>query len=267
MIPRPDSAARNTTSLYIFGSKTMADVRSMLRQERAARQQPARPPQKQSAAPAAAPTSRKRKAADDSPDGRKRTRTEEERGLPAGFLDEQSEELGLPPSGVHSTHDSARTGDAQVPSPGRVPDTVPEPKYTKADEDDLDAFIKQMEEVPKPQHPLPGYSGAVIEGAPMTAAELAAQEREDQIGQRGQREEELEAEKEDAARQLEDEFEDMDELEGRVRKLREKREALRLAQAQATAEDIVVADPEPMSIEEESESDDEDWDDWRFRSA
>ncbi|ORY17450.1 hypothetical protein BCR34DRAFT_555459 [Clohesyomyces aquaticus] len=246
----------------------MADVRSMLRQERAARQQPARP-QKQSAAPAAAPTSRKRKAADDPQDGRKRTRTEEEKGLPAGFLDQRSEQPGLSPSGVNAGGDTAQAGDAPAPILTEPPDTVPDPKYTKADEDDLDAFIRQMEEAPKPQHALPGYSGAVIEGAPMTAAELAAQEREDQIGQRGQREEELEAEKDDAARQLEDEFEDMDELEERVRKLREKREALRIAQAQAqaAAEDIVVADPEAMSIEEESESDDEDWDDWRFRSA
>ena len=34
-------------------------------------------------------------------------------------------------------------------------------------------------------------AGAVIEGAPMTAAEIAAQAREDQSAQRGEREQEL----------------------------------------------------------------------------
>ena len=60
----------------------MADVRSLLRQERAARQQ------KPSSTPATAPASKKRKAADDGAIERKRTRTEEAAGVPAGFFDE-----------------------------------------------------------------------------------------------------------------------------------------------------------------------------------
>ncbi|KAF2472507.1 uncharacterized protein BDR25DRAFT_302661 [Lindgomyces ingoldianus] len=246
----------------------MADVRSMLRQERAARQQTGRL-QKQSAAPAAAPTSRKRKATGDSGEERKRTRTEQAKGVPTESLDS----LNDPPVTQASTPNAADVAQTSVAEAGQppIPEELtynpPQPQLTTADEDDLDAFIKEMEEAPLPQHTLPGYSGAVIEGAPMTAAELAAQAREEQSAQRGRREEELEAEKEDAARQLEVEFEDMDELEERVRKLREKREALRNAQAQTDMEGVVIVVPEPVNMEDESDSDDEDWDDWRFRLA
>lgn len=69
----------------------------------------------------------------------------------------------------------------------------------------------------------------------MTAAELAAQAREEQSAQRARRDEDMEAEKEEAARALEDEFEEMEGLDERVKKLREQREALRSQSAQFPA--------------------------------
>ena len=102
-------------------------------------------------------------------------------------------------------------------------------------------------------------AGAVIEGAPMTAAEIAAQAREEQSAQRGEREQELEAQKEDAERQLADEFDEMEDLEARLRKLREKREALRTAPAQRTGEEDIVPEANTaIQEDEQSDSDEED---------
>ncbi|KAH7074167.1 hypothetical protein FB567DRAFT_453598 [Paraphoma chrysanthemicola] len=239
----------------------MADARTLLRQQRAARQQ-AQKPQKQSAAPAAAPTSKKRKAAEDSPEERKRTRTEEEVGVPAGFFDagaqdREGEEAAEPSS---TTHDSASLADTQEPELS----TPQAPPLDAAAEAELDAF---MTEIQQQRPPAATYaSGAVIEAKPMTAAEIAAQAREEQSAQRARKDEEMEGEKEDAARALEDEFEEMEGLEERVRRLRDQREALRLKHARATTADIALHSA-PLSEDDGSDSEDEDWDDWRFRPA
>ncbi|KAF2117258.1 hypothetical protein BDV96DRAFT_685893 [Lophiotrema nucula] len=238
----------------------MADVRAMLRQERAARQQPSRP-QKQSAAPAAAPTSKKRKAADDATEERKRTRTESSKGVPAGFFDGGE---GMDDADVELLPNAPAPAQDDTPPAAKNP---PPLQLNTGEEEDLDAFLKQMEEAPRQQSSLAAYtSGAVIESAPMTAAEIAAHARQEQSAQRGAREQELEAEKEDAALQMLDEFEEMDELEERVKKLRAKREALRSQHVQVPAEAAVRPEP-PAADEEEEESDDEEWDDWRFRVA
>lgn len=253
----------------------MADVRSLLRQERASRQQTGRP-QKQSAAPATAPTSKKRKAVDDGSEERKRTRTEVAKGVPAGFFDDGltgEEAIDLPPNELDTAQQEEGQREAQQLGPipshtSNIPTQPSQPPSNEADAAELDAFIKEMEETPAPETALrPFLSGAAIEAAPMTAAEIAAQAREEQSAHRSRRDEELEAEKEDAARQLEDEFDEMEGLEERIRKLREKREALRKVHEKGIVEDIV---PEPMPAaneDNESESDDEDWDDWRFHPA
>ncbi|KAF2870178.1 hypothetical protein BDV95DRAFT_575236 [Massariosphaeria phaeospora] len=239
----------------------MADVRSMLRQQRASRQQSGRP-QKQSAAPAAAPVSKKRKAAtDDGIEERKRTRTEEATGVPAGFFD-----------GGAAADEQATPGTEDEPALDTTPDAPmaaeppPPPPLDAAAQAELDAFIKEMHEPPPPQNGLSGFpAGVVIEAAPMTAAELAAQAREDLSAQRAKRDEEMEGEKEDAARALEDEFDEMEGLEERVKKLREQREALRMTRAPNQTENVALADPQPVI--EESDSEDEDWDDWKFGPA
>ena len=78
----------------------------------------------------------------------------------------------------------------------------------------------------------------------------------------------MEAEKEEAARALEDEFEEMEGLDERVKKLREQREALRNQSAQLSAPtETKPAEPQLRDEESESEDEDEDWDDWRFRPA
>ncbi|KAF2123866.1 hypothetical protein P153DRAFT_371194 [Dothidotthia symphoricarpi CBS 119687] len=240
----------------------MADVRSMLRQQRAARQQASRP-QKTSAAPSTAPTSKKRKAADISvEEERKRTRTEEDAGVPAGFFDAgaTNEEVEEAPQPAVPAQDS---------EPQPEPAKVAPPPVDAAEEAELDAFLNEMKQERPPAQPT-RYSGAVIEAAPMTAAEIAAQAREDQNAQRARRDEEVEGEKEDAARALEDEFDEMEGLEERVKRLREQREAVRSISGQHMAVESNVSAAPQMEVDEEdgeSESEDEDWDDWRFRPA
>jgi hypothetical protein len=240
----------------------MADVRSLLRQERAARQQ-AKPP-KRSAAPAAAPVSRKRKAADDEMEERKRTRTEEEAGVPAGFFDAgtENEDSSLPIDASHTVTDAAIHADQT--SPALEVSTLQAPR-TAANDAELDAFLHEMDQEAEAQRNAAQlYSGAVIEAAPMTAAELAAQAREDMSAQRAKRDEEMEGEKEDAARALEDEFDEMEGLEERIKRLREQREALRNKHVVAKADNVVAAISQPVDEESDSE---EDWDDWNFRPS
>ncbi|KAM3415464.1 hypothetical protein BST61_g8985 [Cercospora zeina] len=70
-----------------------------------------------------------------------------------------------------------------------------------------------------------------ISAPPMTADEIAKSE---QGAQRASRDAELEGEREDAAKALEDEFEAMDGLEARAKKLRARREALRRSESIAS---------------------------------
>ena len=246
----------------------MADVRALLRQERASRQTASRP-QRQSAAPAAAPTSRKRKATSDEGDERKRTRTEAATDVPAGFFDGRAttpgDDASPPPQPTHEQDAIQRT---EATPPLQLPPSEKPllPKLDAAGQAEMDAFLSEMTNEPMAQNGFSRYStGVVIEAAPMTAAEIAAQAREEQSAQRARRDEEMEGEKEDAARQLEEEFDQMEGLEERLKKLREQREALRIARGQTKTESVDL--PEPQVGDMESDSDDDEWDDWRFRAA
>lgn len=241
----------------------MADARTLLRQQRAARQQQQQKSKPQKPSAAAAPASRKRKAStEDDVEERKRTRTEEEAGLPANFFD----------AGV-AAQEEAVPAEAAAPAVP-VADPDPAPGNATAPDAELDAFMSEMEKTAETQRHIDNYSGAIIEAAPMTAAEIAAQAREEQSAQRAKQDEDLEGEHEDAERALQDEFEEMDGLEDRVRRLREKREALRIKPVPASAVDqeSMLPTPQPeeedsMSDDDEDDDDEEDWDDWRFRPA
>ncbi|KAF4972778.1 hypothetical protein FZEAL_9519 [Fusarium zealandicum] len=123
---------------------------------------------------------------------------------------------------------------------------------------------------------------AVISAPAMTAQEVAAAdaEREEEAEKRrAQVDVDLEDEKEEATRALEEEFEEMEELEARVRRLKEKREALR-KRGESFSQDVTAAKPTglgkenihaPVVEEKEDEDDDDDdeddWDGFRFRAA
>jgi zinc finger protein 830 len=161
----------------------------------------------------------------------------------------------------------------------QAPITPSEPK--DVDEGEWAAFEAEM------IHGTPAKLGvysrdAVISAPAMTAEEVAAKSEEEERARRKVLADiELEDEKEDATRALETEFEEMEELEARVRKLKERREALRQrasVSVPASAEglnklraSLVSATGKESSTSDVTEGEDEDeeeddWDGLRFRT-
>ncbi|CAI7570197.1 unnamed protein product [Penicillium glandicola] len=144
----------------------------------------------------------------------------------------------------------------------------PEDPSTLIDEDAWAAFEREVAaQSDEPHVPAALTAEATISAAPVTAAELAAQEERAKASSVRTREAEMEGEREDAARLLEEEFDEMDQLEERVRRLKQKREELRKARAtdQTHDEPMGSGAVEPDESESEDDDDDEDWDDWRFK--
>ncbi|KAK4198723.1 hypothetical protein QBC40DRAFT_266461 [Triangularia verruculosa] len=123
-------------------------------------------------------------------------------------------------------------------------------------------------------------SDGVISAPVMTNEEVAAKsEEEERQKRRALADIELEDEKEEATRALETEFEVMEELEARARKLRERREALRVQRSGGSAvpvpstgkeaapgkENDVVAENEEDD-DDDDEGEEDDWDGFRFRA-
>lgn len=125
-------------------------------------------------------------------------------------------------------------------------------------------------------------SDAVISAPAMSAAEVAAKsEEEEQTRRRALVDIQIEDEREEATRALETEFEVMEELEARARRLRERREALRLqsggggqgaSPAAGSADKGGAPGKENASEQQEEEEDEDDeeeeddWDGFRFRA-
>jgi hypothetical protein len=265
----------------------MADVRALLRAERAARAPPSKPRKHNAPAPV---SSKKRKAIDDddTEETRKRSRPQSDDGnLPAGFFDasEDVEEGPLAPidgfvpaededPGVQKRdtlqEDIAKT-EAAVNS-SRAKAEAP-PAAEDVNEDEWAAFQAFTSAVPiKTISALDALnSNAVLEAAPLTTEQAQQQAREEaRLDTKSKREEEIEDEKEEAAEKLEQDFEIQGELDDRVRRLKEKREALR--RASRTSQDglrpvlpsAVVAPPEAVMEEESDEEEVDEFDAWRF---
>ena len=123
----------------------------------------------------------------------------------------------------------------------------------------------------------PYAEDAVISAPAVPASGTGEQkEGEEEAGnKRGTKEVEIEAEREDAKRALEDEFDEMEELEARARRLKERREALRARASRADLKGADAAkeagakaeasrkgvDKENAKAEEEEESEEEEEED------
>ncbi|KAF5583258.1 coiled-coil 16 [Fusarium subglutinans] len=125
---------------------------------------------------------------------------------------------------------------------------------------------------------------ATISAPAMTAEQAAAadaQKEEEAEKRRAQADVDLEDEKEEATRALEEEFEEMEELEARVKRLKDKREALR-KRGESFSQENGTENPTSLgkenldtpAIEEKEEDDDDEdddeedeWDGFRFRTA
>ncbi|KAL2350411.1 hypothetical protein BJ546DRAFT_400194 [Cryomyces antarcticus] len=241
---------------------------------------------------ASVPTSKKRKADNrEGSEGRKKSKAEEAKGLPAGFFSEdaggndaEADTDVLQPNGMEAntleTHSELSESEtfSTVEQEGAVPSDffdpanpqLPPPTQEAVDEEEWAAFERDLA-TPPPEVPIISVLNvtATVQAAPISAEELAARAIEDLSTQRGRRDEELVAEKEDAARHLEEEFDEMEGLEERVRRLKEKRDALR-KNREGRAADVPAVEPLVTAAEppeENEESDDEDYDDewgtWR----
>ena len=176
--------------------------------------------------------SKKRKADDSSDDdSRKKSKPvaehyfEDEEAYNAQFhLSESDEEQKKPAVGDSEQPTSDKTNYPEdVNQQSKPPDSAGDDRI---DEDEWAAFERDV--ATPPSEPSALTAEATIIAAPVSAAELAAQSREEaSLQRRSLREAEMEGEKEDAARQLEDEFDEMAGLEERVKRLKEKREKLR----------------------------------------
>lgn len=147
---------------------------------------------------------------------------------------------------------------------------APSQEPSKAlDEDEWAAFEREVAAPSRaPQIPAAFAASAIISAAPVSTDELAAQQEGEKTSTARAREAELEGEREDAARFMEEEFDEMDQLEERVRKLKHMREELRQKRANDdAARDQTLASEEKKTVESDSDDDedDEDWDDWRFK--
>ena len=216
---------------------------------------------------------RKRKAPDEDEDSRKKTKPV------LSFSDRlEANENEAKTSLPHKTVASAATPTQILTTPSQTPQQIPPDQ--SIDEEEWAAFERDIATplLPSFSHTAPSdlMAAATISAAPLLAADIAAQERQDErLEGKELRYAELEAEKEDAARALEEEFDEMEGLEERVRRLRDRREALRMARKEdgkkeEEAErmgDGVGATGEEGNTDGGSDgaSEDERFDEWGFR--
>ena len=177
--------------------------------------------------------SRKRKTEDDREDARKKTKSV--KGVPENLFDTHTQNSEVQPQPVAteilergSTHEK---GFAEAPLPEQTTRKLNQTKaasqsaYGAVNEDEWAAFEREV--VPLTHNPAPArdYISATISAAPMSVADIASQTA---VEQKPRRDLEAEDEKEEEENRMAEEFEVMEELEGRVKRLKEKREALRI---------------------------------------
>lgn len=163
----------------------------------------------------------------ESDEGKERNYEVDSRKKPKSAPESQADNPPLPDPAVPPETSPVSAGN-QIPqpshlepSPGQQQPPPPQaPPVVDVDENEWAAFERDVAEVVKPD-----FGSATIEAAPVSAAQLAEQQRTNAVQQR---EDEAEAEKEDESRRMEEEFEVMEEMEDRIKRLRARREALRM---------------------------------------
>ena len=133
----------------------------------------------------------------------------------------------------------------------------------------FEAEIQSHEEAAQAAQRRQAYEAAPsITAKPLSAVELAAQDREERSKQKGEREQQLEDEREEAQEQMLEEFEQQDDIEARLSSLRERRKALldarRLAQNQSDQPRMNDSTANDNADNEEVSEEDEGIDEWDF---
>lgn len=198
------------------------------------------------------PNAKKRKAPDlDDDDSRKRNKpVQTPHSTPRVSYQEPShqQDLALPP-----------------PSPDPVKAAAPPAQANSQPAIDEAEWAAFERDVATPPPPGPFSNQSIISAAPISASELAEQE-EQKAKEEGKAkpDTDMEHEKEDAARALEQEFDEMEELETRVKRLREKREELRRKTLEEMDSVGIEERRTAQDAQGESSDEDEDIDDWGF---
>jgi len=226
--------------------------------------------QKLEEAPADDGNRKKRKASDEDEHVdtiRKRTKPSNA-SLPEGFFDPGQEEVVVKvPSPANEMNIPSRPA-----TPLKTTQQVPTRPDTNVDEHEWAAFEADIALAEAQLAPVSIANGEGVISAPaISAAELKQKDAEEDNKRRRERlEAEAEGDKEDAARKLEEEFEEMESLEVRVRRLREKREALRTKEstvALVTPLEIPAAKADVLEDDDEDDDDDDDdWDGFRMKA-
>ncbi|KAL8766061.1 MAG: hypothetical protein Q9209_007027 [Squamulea sp. 1 TL-2023] len=233
--------------------------------------------------------SKKRKADDDSSDNDTRKRTKGESPSGSIYGDEQGTSLASHYHGdvrpmndreskqsIESSESPRISSKPPKTQPNGHPSSPSPPTHqpNPVNEDEWAAFQRDLASPsPPPPEPSALTAAADISAAPMTAAELAAQSREQASRQAKERmEAEAEGEKEDAARQMEEELDEMAELEDRVKRLKEKREKLRVRKSEGDGKEDTVPPDEGAgdgggvdgggSGDDSDDDDDDENDEW-----
>jgi zinc finger protein 830 len=200
---------------------------------------------------------RKRKAGETDDQERKRVKAVPGSFVPEGFFDANEEGAD---EEVGERKDADTAPAPSIPD-ARVAELQPvasaPPPAPDVNEDEWAAFEREMATTQTTSLPIISAS-ATISAAPVTAEELAAQAREEMSAQRTAREAELEADTEDATVALLQEFDEMEELDERVRRLREKREAIRLSKQQDTLPDAPAPTLDALQQDKTLHNDDEE---------
>jgi len=227
---------------------------------------------KQAQKAAAEPSNRKRKATEEQTHSRKKSRND---GSPedAPEIEDTNTDVAGPEEAVA---EEPQRQELEVDTEATVEMPPPPRPAAQADIDEAEwaAFERDVATPPPDLRPPPEViANAKIVAKPVTAEELRAQAQEAAASKRELREAEVEGEKEDATRALEDEFDEMEALEQRVRRLREQREALRQGSGPVSgtvgiADEVQAAAAEqelPPEVESGDEEDDEEdeWSMWR----
>ncbi|EXJ64144.1 hypothetical protein A1O7_00480 [Cladophialophora yegresii CBS 114405] len=181
--------------------------------------------------------------------------------------DEDEEQAG--PVLLEQEVPGQQIGQTRAPSPvtgDAVQTKEPSAPAPAVNEDEWAAFEREVAPLAADK-PKPDYASATITAAPLTADQITAQQDEDR---RRRLEMEAEDEKEDELGKLAEEFDIMEEMEDRVRKLRAKRDALRTAAkpgddtgqtTDGASIATVVVSAATNGVEEDEEDEDEE-DDW-----
>lgn len=278
-VRKPWLLATQAPDLFITRSPTnisMADVRKLLQTERRLRET-----SKSKSNPSDARASTKRthlEVNDATATKRQKTTLNPSTGLPVDFFDGADEGRAIDEifeaddgslsrieeKGSAKEDDAsmalvsnANTNSSTLPSDFfETKSSIPSTARVEVDEDEWAAFQADVAEPPRLV-----TSVMVIEAAPMANNAIAASTDQDTVDDYAKGEEE------DAKQKLMDEFEEMESLEQRVLRLKERREALKNKALTITKTEVVEVELDDQRGEDDEEDGEEDDDFFRARGS